>query len=77
MSNVKMHRLLEVMDFDSDTSNFSIDFSKMTKRYGLEFMEFCIAAYQANGGSQTDEEFRKMNCDMPKGYFEMIKKKAG
>lgn len=63
------------MDFDSDDKNFKYDFKIMTRKYGKEFIEMCKSMWQANGGCQTEEEFCKMNANMPKSLFEKTIKK--
>lgn len=61
---------IESMDFDSDENNFKYPFKVMTKKYGQAFIAYCRVAWQANEGIQTEEEFCKMNADMPMGFFE-------
>ncbi len=63
-------KFLDIMDFESDDSNFKISFKDITKKYGNAYIEFCKAAWSVNDGIQTDEEFMKMNGDMPKGFFD-------
>jgi hypothetical protein len=63
------------MDFESPTSNFKFEFPMMTKKYGQAYMEFCKAAWSANDGIMTEEEFMKMNGNMPKSFFEKTIKK--
>ena len=60
----------EAVDFNSDDSNFKFTFPQMTKKYGRAFISYCIAAWEANGGGQTAEEFCKMNANMPIKFFE-------
>ena len=60
----------EAMDCESDTSNFKYDFTHMTKKYGRAYITFCQAMWQANEGVQTEEEFCKMNGNMPMKFFE-------
>lgn len=62
-------RIFEIMDFDSDDQNFIIPFNQITRKYGREYIAFCKAAWEANGGCQTVEEFCKMNGGMPIGFF--------
>jgi len=61
---------MKTMDFESDTNNFKIPFTEMTKKHGNAFIDFCRAQWSANDGVQTEDEFRKMNADMPIGFFE-------
>jgi hypothetical protein len=67
-------RIFEIMDCESDDSNFTIPFGQICKKYGKEYREFCIAAWQANGDCQTEEEFMRINGNMPRGYFDKVVK---
>ena len=66
------NRILEIMDFESDENNFTVDFQVATKKYGRDFIETVKAMWEANCGIQTEEEFCKMNCNMPKPFFEKV-----
>ena len=57
-------------DTESNTSNFKFEFKVMTKKYGQAYIEFCKAQWFANDNVQTEEEFMKMNGDMPRSFFE-------
>ena len=59
-------------DTKSDISNFKYDFKVMTKKYGQAYMEFCRVQWSANDGAQPEEEFMKMNGNMPKTYFDKV-----
>lgn len=61
-------RIIEAMDFESDTSNWRYPFEKMCKQYGKEFIDMLRAMWQANGGGQTEDEFIKMN-GIPMQFF--------
>ena len=61
-------------DYESNVSNFKFDFKTMTKKYGQAYMEFCKSQWSANDGVQTEEEFMKMNGDMPKSFFDKVVK---
>jgi len=61
-------KFMESFDFDSDVNNFKYSFNVMTKRYGIQFIEFCKAAWVSNE-TMTEEEFCKMNANMPIGFF--------
>lgn len=67
-------RVLEALDFESDTSNWKFSFDKMTKKYGREYIEMLKAMWQANGESQTEDEFIIMN-GIPQTFFEKVVKK--
>lgn len=58
------------MDFESDDKNFKYDFKTMTRKYGRAYIEFCKAAWQANDGVMSEEEFMKINADMPRKFFD-------
>jgi len=62
--------IISVMDFDSDDDNFIHNFKVMTKKYGQAYIAYCRAAWGANDGVQTEEEFCKMNANMPKAFFD-------
>jgi len=70
-----MKRIFEIIDFESDESNFKISFKDITRKYGREYRDFCQAAWQANGDCLTEEEFMKINGDMPVSFFEKVVKK--
>jgi hypothetical protein len=70
------NKFIEIIDFESNDSNFKISFKDITKKYGNAYIENCKAAWFANCGIQTEEEFMKMNGDMPRSFFDMIKKKS-
>jgi len=65
---------LSAFDYESDVSNFKYDFKVMTKKYGQAYMTFCKAQWSANEGVQTEEEFMKMNGNMPRSFFEKVVK---
>ena len=69
MGDNLMQRLAEVMDFDSDDANFRVAFKKLTKKYGREFIAYSKAAWEANDGL-SEEEFCRLNGNMPKGFFD-------
>lgn len=56
-------------DFDSPDRNFKYDFAVMTKKYGQAYIEYCRAAWAANDGVLDEEEFRRMNGNIPEGFF--------
>lgn len=61
---------MSTIDFESDENNFKYDFKIMSKKYGHAFIVYCRAAWQSNEGVQTEEEFCKMNADMPMSFFQ-------
>ena len=65
----------EAIDFESNESNFKFKFHVMCKKYGRDYIEFCRAMWQANEDVMTEDEFIKMNGDMPKSFFEKVIKK--
>jgi hypothetical protein len=66
-----MNRILEAMDFESDTKNWKGDFTSLSRRYGRDFIETLKAMWQANGGSQTEKEFCEMN-NLPENVFQRV-----
>ncbi len=64
-----MSRITESLDFESNTKNFKFPFQTMCKKYGKEFIELLQGMWQANGDSQTEEEFCNMN-DITKSFFD-------
>jgi hypothetical protein len=64
-----MNRILEAIDFESDTLNWKYSFKIMCKKYGKEFIPTLKAMWEANGDGQTEEEFIRMN-NLPKEFFE-------
>ena len=69
-----MNRIIEAMDFESDTKNWKYSFEKMTKYYGKDFIETIKGMWEANGDCQTEEEFCEMN-GIPKKFFENVIKR--
>jgi hypothetical protein len=72
IKKVAWDKFIETMDYDSDVNNFKYDFKYMTKNHGNAFIEYCKAMWEANEGVQTEEEFMKMNANMPKGFFDKV-----
>jgi len=60
---------INAMDFDSADSNFIHDFGTMTKQFGQAYMEYCRAAWAVNDNIMTEEEFCKINGNIPMGFF--------
>ena len=58
------------VDFESDANNFKFDFKIMSKKYGNAFIEYCKCMWQAS--DQTEDEFCKMNANMPRGFFDKV-----
>ena len=67
-------RICEVLDFESEDSNFTVGFKTLTKKYGREFKAYAQAAWTANEDCFTEEEFCKINGGIPKGYFDKVVK---
>ena len=70
-----MRRFDDIFDCESDISNFKVDFKELTSKHGVDYISFCQAMWQANEGIMTEDEFMKMNGNMPKGFFEKVVKK--
>jgi len=51
-------------------SNVVAPFKKMSKRFGLAYIQYLQAAWQANGDCMTAAEFCVINGDVPKGFFD-------
>lgn len=62
-------RILEAIDFESDTSNWKYSFKILTKKYGGEFVTLIKAMWEAN--TLADSEFCKLN-GLPIGFFNKI-----
>lgn len=79
MMNVKKQAwdnfINNAMDCESDTSNFKVPFKVLSKKYGQAYIVFCRAMWEANEGVMTEEEFIKMNGNMPKSFFDKVIKK--
>lgn len=60
------------IDLESDTSNFKIPFKVLSKKYGQAYIVFCKAMWEANDGIMTEDEFRVINGNMPKEFFEKV-----
>ena len=65
----KWNEFIKIMNAESDDSNFKIDFKNITKKFGREFIMYCKAAWEANEGVMIEEEFCKINGNMPIGFF--------
>jgi hypothetical protein len=63
------NRVIEAMDFESDTKNWKFPFDRMTKFYGRDFIEMVRVMWQVNDDVQTEDEFCEMN-GIPKSFFE-------
>lgn len=60
------------IDFESNENNFKYDFQVMTKRYGQAYIEYCRAAWFVNDNILTEEEFRKINGNIPESFFNKV-----
>lgn len=68
-------RLIESMDFESNTKNWKYPFKDMTKRCGGEFIDFLRAMWEANVDVQTEDEFCEMN-DLSLAFFNKVIKEV-
>lgn len=59
------------MNFESKDCNFNIDFKTLTAKYGREYIAYCQAAWVANVGVLTEEEFCTIN-NIPKSFFDKM-----
>lgn len=51
-------------------SNVTGQFKTLTKKYGKAYISYLQAAWAANEGCLTEEEFCELNGDVPKGFFD-------
>jgi len=56
-----------VVDGDSNTK---YPFKKMSKAYGLAYIEYLQAAWKANADCLSEVEFCEINGGVPKGFFD-------
>jgi len=63
-------KFCDIIDTESNTSNFKIGFQDITKKFGAAYIEYCKAMWEANDGVMTEDEFIAMNGNMPKSFFE-------
>jgi len=63
-------KFLNTMDFESETSNFKIKFSELTKKYGNAYIVFCRAMWESNDGIMSEDEFMVINGEMPRAFFD-------
>ena len=79
ITNVTWEKFHKSFDFISDDNNFKFDFKNMTKKFGRQYIEYCKASWIAND-NMNEEEFCKMNANMPLGFFKskiMPKQESG
>ena len=50
--------------------NVSLPFKKLTKKFGLAYIDYLKASWQANDACLTVEEFCAINGNVPKGFFD-------
>ena len=60
-----------IRDFVSleDGSNMTQDFGKITQKAGVAYFEYLRAAWVCNDGQRTEEEFCKINGNVPIKFF--------
>ncbi len=62
-------------EFDDESgSNFNLGFKRLTKKYGSQYIEYCKAAWNANDGILSEDEFCQINGGIPKGFFNGVVK---
>ena len=54
---------------DGEESNVSHPFRKLSKLYGLAYIDYLQAAWAANADSLTVAEFCAVNGEIPAGFF--------
>ena len=63
------NRLLnDGLDYSDSNSNTKGDFGKLSKKFGLAFIAYLQAAYQAKDEMSVDE-FCRINGGIPLGFF--------
>ena len=81
ITNVTWEKFYKTFDFENSENNFKYDFKMMTKKYGRQFIEYCKASWLVNCEDMTEENFCKMNANMPIGFFKskikMSKQESG
>jgi hypothetical protein len=55
---------------ENGESNVKRPFGKLTKKYGLAYIEYLQAAWQANADCLTVEGFLAINGGVPRGFFD-------
>lgn len=65
------NRIIEAMDFESNTKNWKFPPNIMSKKYGREYIETLKAMWEANGDGQTEDAFCEMN-DLQKDFFNKV-----
>lgn len=53
-----------------EESNVKFTFKKMSKKFGLCYINYVKAAWEANAGCFTEEEFCVINGNVPQGFFD-------
>jgi len=71
-TDIIIKRIHDVIDYQSDSSNFKISFKELTAKYGGEYIALVKAMWQVNDGVLSEEEFMKMNGNMPKNFFDKV-----
>lgn len=67
-------KIIDCIDFESDTKNWKYSFEIMTKKCGKDFIDMIKAMWSANDDVQTEDEFCEMN-GITKQFFEKVIKK--
>ena len=62
----------EALNSEGDKTNFNFEFDVLSKRYGQVYIAFCRAMWVGNDGVMSEKDFRLMNGNMPKGFFEKV-----
>ena len=52
-----------------EESNTKFPFKTMSKKFGVAWMAYCQAAWEANDDCLSEEEFCKLNGEIPDGFF--------
>ena len=60
----------EFIDTESDTSNIKGDFAKMSRMCAVPYFEFLRAQWEVSKDIMSEENFCKMNGNVPQKFFE-------
>ncbi len=72
IENKTWMNIISVIDFESDTSNFKVNFKVLTKKYGKSYIELCKLMWSTNNDVLTVDEFCKLNGEIPINFFNKV-----
>lgn len=62
-------KFIDTIDFNSEVNNFKLDFKNMTKKCGQQYIDYCINSWLTNFDILSEEEFCRINANMPLDFF--------